>query len=98
MSETFENPDAIAFEECTTAPFVYFDVVHMHGALNGTVQIELAARIMVPKQGAAGVKLMTSGRLRCSPVAARHLRDAINGVLQLLEQAQSGASASPKMN
>jgi hypothetical protein len=64
----------------------------------GGQSVVSTARIMVPKQGAAGVKLMTSGRLRCSPLAARHLRDAINGALQLLEQAQSGASAAPKMN
>jgi hypothetical protein len=73
MSDSPGNPDTVTtpYEDCSTAPFVYFDIVPTHGIMNGAIQIELASRILAPGDGAVVIKFLTSGRLRCSPSAAR---------------------------
>jgi hypothetical protein len=101
MSETPGAPDAPVppYEDSSTAPFVYFDLVPTHGIMNGAIQIELAARVLLPKDGGGVlVKFVACGRLRCSPVAAGHLRDAIVGALKMLEQPQEGPTAASKLN
>jgi hypothetical protein len=58
---------------------VYFEFAPAFGVFAGAIQIELASRILTPRPGGAvDIEFVTSGRLRCSPAAAAHLRDAIN--------------------
>jgi hypothetical protein len=85
-----------------TAPVVYFDAPIVWGAFSGVIQIELGIRASVPSQGgedvAAETEVHVSGRLRCSPSAARRLRDALDRALAMLEQPQAAAAVVGKLN
>jgi hypothetical protein len=64
------------------APFVYFDGVLTHAVTNGVIQIELAAKIILPDgKGGAMSQAVVTGRLRCSAAAAANLRAAIDSAL-----------------
>src|SRR3982074_3011065 len=99
MTEPADEGEHIVYENVDTAPFVYFDLSPTHGILVGTVQIELAARILnaVP-DGGVEIKFITTGRLRCSPTAALNLRNAIEDSLKMLEHPQQSPVADAKMN
>ena len=94
------NPPPIIYEDTGgTAPLVYFDIVAAYGALHGTIELELATRILVPMaNGSTQVKYLSSGRLRCSATAATHLREGLDAALKMLEQPQAEAVAASKMN
>lgn len=78
-----------------TAPFIYFDGVSTHGIMNGAVQIEVVSRILRPlEDGGVSVEFITTGRLRCAPDAARHLRGAIDKSLDMLSNPQQGQQAA----
>jgi hypothetical protein len=67
--------------------------------MNGSIQIELASRILIPRSdGGVEIKFATSGRLRCSPAAAVALRDAINAVLKMHEETLRAPADSSKLN
>lgn len=52
------------------APFVYFDGAPVYGHVNGIIEIELSARVMVPKpDGTVGVNIVCIAHLRGSPAA-----------------------------
>ncbi len=83
------------------APFVYFDGVLTYGVNFGAVQIELAANIIIPTGGSppTKVEVVTTAHLRCSPNAIADLRQIIDKVLEMLQQAQqTPASAPGKLN
>ena len=92
----FHSPD--------TAPFIYFDLVPTFGTMAGAIQIELAARTLIPlEDGSTRPEFVVTGRLRCSPTAIMSLRDAIDKSLELLKQLQeqpspAAASAASKLN
>jgi hypothetical protein len=70
------------------APLVYFDIIGAYGTMHGSIEIELATRILVPgPDGSTIVKFLSTGRLRCSPTAAANLRNAVDATLKLLEPA-----------
>jgi len=70
-----------------------------HGVMAGIVQIELAARTLNPlPDGSVEVKYVTVARLRCSSVAAGHLRDAVNASLKMLEKPQEGPTIASQLN
>ena len=98
-----ENTDpspAVIYEDTgSAAPLVYFDIVGAYGTMQGTVEVELATRILVPKpDGATEVKFLSSGRLRCSAHAANNLRNALDAALKMLEQPQPDPVAASRMN
>ena len=98
MTEPAETHELL-YENVNTAPFVYFDLTPTHGILGGTIQIELAARILnTLPDGGVEIKFITTGRLRCSPTAALNLRNAIDATLKMLEQPQQSPVAATKMN
>lgn len=73
--------------EDRSAHFVYFDVPSAFGALNGIIQIELVANILMPAQGGGlEVKTVPTARLRCSAVAARALRETLDDALKTIDQ------------
>jgi hypothetical protein len=86
------------YEDNSTAPVVYFDLVPAHGTMNGAVQIELASRILAPAEGTVAIKFMTTGRLRCTPAAAKFLRDAIDAALKMQELPQEIQTAAARLN
>ena len=100
-----ENPRPAAgliYEDTgAAAPLVYFDIIGAYGTMHGSVEIELATRILVPGQdGSTVVKFLSTGRLRCSPTAAANLRSAVDATLKLLEQPQQQPDpvAASRMN
>jgi hypothetical protein len=99
MTEPTEKNELVVYENVDTAPFVYFDLSPTHGIFSGSIQIELAARILnaVP-DGSVEIKFITTGRLRCSPTAALNLRNAIDASLKMLEQPQQAPAATAKLN
>ena len=71
------KPGELVYQDTgAAAPVVYFDIVGAYGTMNGSIEVELATRILVPKpDGSTNVKFISSGRLRCMgiPVMAdRH--------------------------
>jgi hypothetical protein len=91
---TFHNPE--------TAPVIYFDIAPAYGIFNGAIQIELAGRTLKPApSGPVEIEFLVTGRLRCSPIAAGHLREAIDKALEMLKNAseQPAAAVAPgKLN
>ena len=79
------------------APIIFFDLCVAQGVLAGAIEIELAARTLspIPKSRDVTVKFVTSGRLRCSAVAAVKLRNALDTALKLLS-GQTGDSTPTK--
>jgi len=89
------KPTDLIYEDTgAMAPLVYFDIVGAYGTMNGSVEIELATRIVVPKpDGSTDVKFISSGRICCTANAAANLRDGLDAALKMLEQPQGGAAA-----
>ena len=98
--ENPKPPPAIIYEDTgAAAPLVYFDIVAAYGTMHGTIEAELATRILVPRpDGATEVKFLSSGRLRCSPTAAAHLRNALDAAPKMIEQPQANAVATSTLN
>ena len=89
------KPSDLIYEDTgAAAPLVYFDIVGAYGTMNGSIEIELATRILVPKpDGSTEVKFISSGRLRCTQNAAVNLRNGLDAALKMLEQPQANAAA-----
>jgi hypothetical protein len=84
-----------------SAPLVYFDIIGAYGTMNGSIEMELATRILVPKpDGSTEVKFISTGRLRCTANAATNLRNGLDAALKMLEQpeAKTSAIAASKLN
>lgn len=98
--ETRNPPAALVYEDTgAMAPVVYFDIVAAYGTMNGSIEAELATRVLLPRtDGTTDVKFLSSGRLRCSPSAALQLRNALDAALKMLEQPQANAVATSTMN
>jgi hypothetical protein len=89
------KPADLIYEDTgAMAPLVYFDIVGAYGTMNGSIEIELATRILVPKQdGSTSVKFICSGRIRCTANAAANLRNGLDAALKMLEQPQGAVAA-----
>jgi hypothetical protein len=89
------DSETTAYEDFGRAPFIYFDIPAAHGVMSGTIQVELASRVIVPDPaGPLALKFRTTGHLRCSPAAAAQLRDALTAALKMLEVEQQKPTAS----
>ena len=89
------KPAELIYEDTgAAAPLVYFDIVGAYGTMNGSIELELATRILVPRSdGTTEVKFISSGRLRCTQNAAANLRNGLDAALKMLDQPQ-GSTAS----
>ena len=96
------KPGDLVYEDTgAAAPLVYFDIVGAYGTMNGSVESELATRILIPKtDGSTEVKFISSGRLRCSQNAAVNLRNGLDAALKMLEQPAANVAvvAASKLN
>lgn len=68
------------------APLVYFDSVPVFGAFAGHVEIELAARMLMPKpDGGVLADMACTAHVRCSPAAAMQLIEALTRAVDMLK-------------
>jgi hypothetical protein len=106
MARTIKSPSgptrvgvtALASEH---APFVYFDGVVTHGVNHGVIQLELAAKIVVPDgKGGATTEVVVTAHVRCSPDAATVLKQAIDHALLIAKRPPNVAAmgSPPKPN
>jgi hypothetical protein len=87
------------FRKVDNAEFLYFDLAPTFGVLNGSIQIELASRIMTPQDGSVDVEFLVTKHLRCTPTAAKSLKEALEKALQMLDQPQqTSAVVASKLN
>jgi hypothetical protein len=70
------------------APVVYFDGVPVFGTFSGNIEIELAARMLMPKpDGTVVVDMACTAHLRCSRAAAEMLINVLQHSIAMLDQA-----------
>jgi hypothetical protein len=97
--QTTDTAPLPEYVDLNTVPYVYFDMAPAHGIMAGIVQVELAARTLNPLPvGGVEVKYVSVARLRCSSVAAGHLRDALNAALKMLEEPKETPAAAARLN
>jgi hypothetical protein len=93
-----EKPPTV-YVPIPTAPIIYFDYAPTCGIHAGVIQIELAARTLLPLgKGNVDSRMVEVGRLRCSPAAAKNLKEALEAALRMLEQPQSFPMALSRPN
>ena len=75
------------------APFIYFDAAVSYGVLNGAIQIELMANVLIPTpDGGVRADGTFTAHLRCSPVAAASLRNAIDKAILIAVPSQGSTN------
>jgi len=80
-------------KNAANAPLVYFDNVPVFGTYAGNLEVELAARQLVPKpDGSVGADMACTAHLRCSPQAAIMLIDALQKALDMYSKQQEQRS------
>ena len=100
------RPATVPMRSGEAAPFVYFDNAPAYGIKGGMIEVELTARALVPNfsGGPVTAEVVPTARLRCSPVAAARLIDALNRALDLpkrlkpTEAPAAVAAAGDKLN
>lgn len=89
-----DAPKPPPYRNAEAAPFIYFDFAPTFGVMGGAIQVELAARTLIPTEtGGALAEIISTAHLRCSPVAARGLLEALTKALEMAEQPQPNLSA-----
>lgn len=87
-------------KNAAAAPFIHFDNAPVYGAFAGCIEVELAARALMPKEsGNVIAEAICTGHLRCTPQAAMALADALTKAVemhrgQLLKAAELAAQES----
>lgn len=91
------NPGGVTVSTASAerAPFVYFDGVSCFGHHNGAIQIELAANLLMPLGASVKVDVIQTAHLRCSPLAAIALREALDKALAMFQQGQQQTESIP---
>jgi hypothetical protein len=80
-------------KNAASAPFVYFDNVPVYGCFSGHLELELCARLLMPKpDGTVTTDLGCTAHLRCSPSAAAQLVDALTKALDMMSKQQERPS------
>lgn len=87
------------FRDNYAAPVVYFDGSVAFGTCAGAIQIELVSRILVPRAaGGVDTEMLVTGRLRCTPLAAKSLQDSIERALEILSTSDQSSGEASKFN
>jgi hypothetical protein len=103
LTNTSDHPDQnllAGYVSIPTAPIIYFDYAPIHGMFDGAViQVELAARTLTPlANGSVVSRMVEVARIRCSPAAAKGLKDALEAALKMLEHPRSPPMAATRPN
>lgn len=97
------NPSPSAaplMKNAAAAPVIYFDNAPVMGAFSGNIEVELTSRVLIPKAGGGvAAELNCVAHLRCSPMAAMALMEALEKALVLhgkqLEQGEAAGDHEP---
>lgn len=80
-------------KNAAAAPVVYFDNAPVFGTYCGNIEVELDARLLMPKpDGTVVAEMGCAAHLRCSPNAAVLLVDALTKALDMLSKQQEQPS------
>lgn len=100
MSMNVKAPKPVAgpptlLKNVAASPFIYFDTVPCFGVYAGNVEVELGARVLLPRSDGQTVvvDLASVAHLRCSANAAMALIDALTRALDMTKQ--QGEPAKP---
>jgi hypothetical protein len=82
----------VLLKNAAAAPVIYFDAVPVFGSFAGHIEVEIAARILMPKPDGTSVvaEMLCVAHLRCSPQAAEALTDALDKALDMHTKQQRG--------
>src|SRR4051812_27473256 len=84
-------------KNAASAPFVYFDAVPVFGTSLGNIEVEIAARLLMPRADQTiGADMASVAHLRCSPQAALALADALTKAVDMLKQQRIAENADLK--
>lgn len=76
-------------KNAATAPLIYFDSAPVRGSFKANIEIELAARYLMPKpDGSVTAEMVCVAHLRCSPQSAAHLIDSLQNAVEISKQSQ----------
>ena|SRR5581483_2052908 len=76
------------------SPFIYFDSAPVHGVYAAHIEVELAARMLLPKpDGSVQIDMASTAHLRCSLEGAMLLRQALDEALQMAAEQQKRRAA-----
>ncbi|MDI1265600.1 MAG: hypothetical protein PS018_20325 [bacterium] len=80
-------------KNAAAAPFIYFDGVPLYGTYAGNLEVELAARQLMPKaDGTVASDIVCTAHLRMGPSAAVMLIDALQKALDMYSKQQEQRS------
>ena len=80
-------------KNAANAPLIFFDGVPVFGTFSGNIEVELAARMLMPKpDGSVLAEMASTAHLRCSPAAAVMLIDVLTKALDMLSKQQEQPS------
>jgi hypothetical protein len=86
------NP--VILKNAVAAPVLFFDGAPVFGVLNGIVEIELAARYLLPQvDGNVSTDIACVAHLRCSLAGAESLVDALDKALDMARNIARTAQA-----
>jgi hypothetical protein len=90
-----DKPEKITLAKSVTdtgiAPYIFFEGAPNFGFANGIVNITLAATRHLIKDGAAFSDIVAVAHLRCNPLAALELRNALDSALLLAAKTEGTA-------
>ncbi len=88
-----KTPPSVApvLKNAAAAPFIYFDTVPCFGFYAGNLELELGARVLMPKADGQTVAtdLVSVAHVRCNVGAAVALIDALQRGLEMMKRQQA---------
>jgi hypothetical protein len=83
-------------KNAATAPLIYFDSAPVRGSFNGNIEVEVAARYLMPKpDGSVTAEMVCVAHLRCSPQSAAFLIESLQHAIDMVKQQQEMLADQP---
>ena len=81
------------------SPFIYFDSAPAYGTGAGNIEVELAARVLMPRADGKTViaDAVSTGHLRCSVQAAMSLIDALSSAIDMVRKQQAQGESEHRL-
>jgi hypothetical protein len=85
------RPQKLLLQILASPPYIFFEGAPNFGFANGIVNITLAATRHLIQDGAAFSDIVAVAHLRCNPLAALELRNALDSALLLAAKTEGTA-------